>query len=140
MIGTSRQVRVWACAHPVSMKKSFDGLFAEARYAMGRDPLAGDVFLFVAKNRKQARVLQWDGTGLLVLAKRLERGRFNAPWDGDRDRPWCLTQSELALFLEGSCLVGHYEVSPPALNLLPDPAFSPDRSGDQGGGEVHRRN
>jgi transposase len=139
MIGVGRQVRVWACVQPVSMRKSFDGLFAEARYTMGRDPLAGDVFLFVAKNRRQARVLWWDGTGLLVLAKRLERGRFNAPWDGDPTRPWCLTYSELALFLEGSCLVGHYEVSPPALDLQPDPTFSPDRFGDREGGEVRRR-
>lgn len=115
MIGTGG--RVWACAKPVSMRKSFDGLFAEARYAMGLDPLAGDTFLFVAKNRRQARVLRWDGTGLVVLAKRLERGRFNAPWEGDRDKPWCLTQSELALFLEGSHLVGHYEVVMPPLAL-----------------------
>ena len=59
MIGAGHQVRVWACAHPVSMRKSFDGLFAEARNAMGRDPLAGDMFLFVAKNRRQARILRW---------------------------------------------------------------------------------
>jgi transposase len=117
MIGTGRQVRVWACARPVSMRKSFDGLFAEAKHAMGKDPLAGDMFLFVARNRRQARVLVWDGTGLVVLAKRLEKGRFNAPWEGDRDKPWCLTQSELALFLEGNRLVGHYEVSPPAIVL-----------------------
>lgn len=118
MIGAGHQVRVWACAHPVSMRKSFDGLFAEARNAMGRDPLAGDMFLFVAKNRRQARILRWDGTGLVVLAKRLERGRFNAPWEGDRDKPWCLTEAELALFLHGSRLVGHYEVIPPPF-LLP---------------------
>lgn len=117
MLTNNRQVRVWACARPVSMRKSFDGLFAEARQALGLDPLAGDLFLFVAKNRRQARVLQWDGTGLVVLAKRLEKGRFNAPWEGDRDKPWCLTQSELSLFLEGSRLVGHYEVSPPPFRL-----------------------
>jgi transposase len=75
------------------------------------------MFLFVARDRKQARVLHWDGTGLVILAKRLERGRFNAPWEGHRDKPWCLSPSELALFLEGSRLVGHYEVSPPSVTL-----------------------
>ena len=115
MITGTRQIRVWACAVPVNMRKSFDGLFAVTRLQMGRDPLAGDMFLFVARNRKQARVLHWDGTGLVIMAKRLEKGRFNAPWEGDRDKPWCLTPSELALFLEGSRLVGRFEVSPPEL-------------------------
>ena len=115
----TRQIRVWACAAPVSMRKSFDGLHAEAKQSIGREPLDGDMFLFVARDRKQARVLWWDGTGLVVMAKRLERGRFNAPWEGDRAKPWCLTQSEMALFLEGSRLVGHFEVSPPQLKLEP---------------------
>ena len=115
MMSTTRQVRVFACAEPVSMRKGFDGLLAVARQSIGREPLEGDLYLFVARNRKQARVLYWDGTGLVVLAKRLERGRFNAPWEGDRARPWCLAEPELALFLQGSRLVGHYEVIPPAL-------------------------
>jgi transposase len=114
---TTRHVRVWACADPVSMHKSFDGLFALAMNALGRNPLDGDMFLFVARNRKQARVLYWDGTGLVVTAKRLERGRFNAPWEGERTKPWSLTPSELALFLEGSRLVGHFEVAPPEFVL-----------------------
>lgn len=99
------------------MKKSFDGLLAAARQSIGRDPLSGDMYLFVARNRKQARVLYWDGTGLVVVAKRLEKGRFNAPWEGEREKPWCLSPSELSLFLEGSRLVGRFEVSPPSVEL-----------------------
>lgn len=117
MIPATRQIRVWACAEPVNMRKSFHGLYAVVRLQMGRDPLVGDMFLFVARNRKQARVLYWDGTGLVVIGKRLEKGRFNAPWQGDRTKPWCLTPNELSLFLEGSRLVGHFEVSPPQLRL-----------------------
>lgn len=118
MLTSTRQVRVWAAAEPVSMRKSFDGLLAVARQSIGRNPLEGDMYLFVARNRKQARVLYWDGTGLVVIAKRLERGRFNAPWeDGERQRPWQLTSVELALFLEGSRLAGRFEVSPPPLVL-----------------------
>ncbi len=120
MMTTTRQIRVWACTEPVNMRKSFDGLYAIARHHMGRDPLEGDMYLFVARDRKQARVLYFDGTGLVVVAKRLERGKFNGPWEGDRDKPWCLTQSELSLFLEGSRLVGRYEVSPPPLPLGPE--------------------
>ena len=73
MIAVSRQVRVWACAEPVSIRKSFDGLYDTAKASLGRDPLAGDMFLFVARDRRQARVLYWDGTGLLVIAKSLRR-------------------------------------------------------------------
>lgn len=121
----TRQVNVWACAEPVSMRKSFDGLFATALASIKRNPLAGDVFLFVARDRKQARVLYWDGTGLVIMAKRLEKGRFNAPWEGDRAKPWCLTTNEMMLFLEGSRLVGHFEVSPPALDVTPAAAPPP---------------
>lgn len=101
MIAGSRQIRVWAFPAPTNMRNSFDGLFAIARLRMERNPLAGYMFLFVARNRKQARVLYWDGTGLIVIAKRLEKGRFNAPWEGDLSKPWCLTPSELSLFLAG---------------------------------------
>ena len=117
MLIPTRQIRVFACAEPTSMRQGFDGLWARVRSSMGRDPLEGDMFLFVSKNRKQARVLHWDGTGIVVVAKRLEHGKFNAPWEGDREKPWCLTPSELSLFLEGSRLVGRYEVSPPAFRV-----------------------
>lgn len=119
MMTGSPQMRVWACAEPVNMGRSFDGLYATVRNTMGLNPLAGDMFLFVARNRKQARVLFWDGSGLVIIAKRLEKGRFNAPWAGDRAKPWCLTQPELALFLDGSRLVGHFEVAPPRLPARP---------------------
>ena len=115
MIGSTRRISVWAHAEPVNMRKSFEGLYALTRLQMKRDPLQGDMFLFVSRNRRQARVLYFDGTGLVVIAKRLEKGRFNAPWEGDREKPWQLTTSELSLFLEGSRLVGHFEVSPPPL-------------------------
>ena len=69
------------------MRKSFDGLRATAIASMERDPLAGDMFLFVARDRRQARVLYWDGTGMVVIAKRLGRGRFNAPWEATARSP-----------------------------------------------------
>lgn len=113
MIGSTRQVSVWAHAQPVDMRKSFDGLMAVVHQGLGRDVLNGDVFLFVGRNRRVAKVLHWDGTGLCVFSKRLETGRFNAPWEGSQDKPWKLTMTELQLFLEGSRLVGKFPVSPP---------------------------
>ena len=114
MIGLGRRVRVYAYGEPVDMRKSFDTLGAIVREQMAHDVLEGAVYVFVGKNRRVAKVLFWDGTGLCVLAKRLEKGRFAAPWE-KKDKPileW--TTSELALFLEGSALVGRVELSPPA--------------------------
>lgn len=113
MIFSTRQVTVWVYSKPLDMRRSFDGLMAAVQQGLGRDVLGGDVFLFVGRNRRLAKVLHWDGTGLCVFAKRLETGRFNAPWDGEPDKPWKLTMTELQLFLEGSRLVGKYPVSPP---------------------------
>jgi len=111
MIGSTRQVRVFAFAQPVDLRKGFDGLHALVSQAMQRDALSGDVFLFVSRDRHRAKALYWDGTGLCVFAKRLERGRFTAPWLG-KDRPLQLTVSELALFLEGAVLAGRVPLSP----------------------------
>lgn len=114
MIGSTRQVSVWACAEAVDMRRSFDGLLALAEQSLGRNVLAGDLFLFVSRNRHMAKVLFWDGTGLCIYAKRLERGLFNAPWLTPGRQPWHLTTTELALFLEGSQVIGYVPVSPPA--------------------------
>jgi transposase len=68
----------------------------------------------VGRRRRHAKVLWWDGTGMLVLAKRLGRGRFAAPWERSGSGPLRWTMSELALFLEGSDLVTRIALSPPA--------------------------
>lgn len=112
MIGSTRQVAVHAFAEPADMRKSFDGLSALVLQGLGRDPLCGDLFLFVSRNRRRAKVLYWDGTGLCVFAKRLEQGRFTAPWHTG-GKAVQLTMSELALLLEGSEIAGKIALSPP---------------------------
>lgn len=79
--------------------------------------MSGEAFLFVNRNRQRAKVLMWDGTGLCIYAKRLERGRFAAPWEHGGDGPLQLTMSELSLFLEGSRLVGKVRLSPEEVRL-----------------------
>lgn len=96
------------------MRKSYDTLGALVREGLGRNLLDGEVFVFVGRTRKRAKALWWDGTGTIVLAKRLEKGRFAAPWSVQTDGALEWTASELALFLEGSeHVVGHC-LSPPA--------------------------
>lgn len=112
MIGSSRQVRVFAYDRPTDMRRSYDGLFGLVTEALGQDPLTGDMFVFVGKDRRRAKILWWDGTGLCLLAKRLEKGRFSAPWRTVPGQSLQWTTTELQLFLEGCELVGKVTLSP----------------------------
>ena len=111
MIGLPRGLSVFIFDEPVDMRKSFNTLSAIVEGEMKRDVLEGDLFLFVSRNRQRAKVLYFDGTGLCLLAKRLERGQFSAPWKLRRHE---LTLSELALFIEGSDAT-RQPLSPPLL-------------------------
>jgi transposase len=113
-----RRVTVYAYTGPADMRKGFDGLSALVVQGLQQDPLSGDVFIFVSRDRVRAKVLHWDGTGLCVYAKRLERGRFAQVWADDVAAPLTLTVSELDLFLDGSTLVGRVALSPPALTTF----------------------
>jgi transposase len=119
-------VSVYAHAQPTDMRKGFDGLCALVTQGLQRDPLSGDVFIFVSRDRVRAKTLHWDGTGLCIYAKRLERGRFARLWPDTPGTSITLTVSELDLFLEGSTLVGRVPLSPPALTTF---SLASDRRG-----------
>jgi transposase len=93
-------------------------LYGLVQIGLKRDPLSGELFLFVNQGRKLCKVLLWDGTGLCIFQKRLEKGTFAKLWrdDGHVVR---LTASELALFVEGCLLVGKYSLTPIALERNP---------------------
>jgi transposase len=113
MIGSTRNLQVFAYAQPADLRKGFDGLYGIVTSELSRDPLDGDCFLFVNRARSRAKVLLWDGTGLCIYMKRLERGHFACFWGevhGGHEVE--LTMSELSLFLEGSKLVGRIRLSP----------------------------
>lgn len=112
MIGSTRQVTVFAYGEPADMRKGFDGLSALVTQGLRRDVLSGDLYLFANRTRKRAKVLMWDGTGLCIYAKRLEQGRFASLWREGASSTLTLTMSELQLFLEGSALVGRVVLSP----------------------------
>jgi transposase len=118
ILGTSRAVRVFAYPAPVDLRKGYNGLYGLVQTGLGRDPLSGELYLFVNLSRKLCKVLVWDGTGLCIFQKRLEKGAFASLWrdDGQVVR---LTASELALFIEGCTLVGKQTLSPIALERTP---------------------
>jgi transposase len=119
VIGSTRQVAVWASGAPADLRKGFDGLSALVSQRLAHDPLSGDCYLCVNATRKRAKVLLWDGTGLGIYAKRLERGRFACLWRDAGARTVRLTMSELQLFLEGSTLVGRVTLSPAPFVVTP---------------------
>jgi len=126
VIGSTRQVTVYAFGGPVDLRKGFDGLSALVTQGLKRDPLSGDLFVFVSRTRKRAKVLLWDGTGLCIYAKRLEQGRFACLWRDERKPTLRLTLNELQLFLEGSALVGRVALSPPIFDVLSQKTLDPE--------------
>lgn len=119
ILGTSRAVRVFAYPEPADLRKGYDGLFGLVKTGLGRDPLSGDLFLFCSRRRHACKVLVWDGTGLCIFQKRLERGRFASLFRDATAAVVELTASELALFIEGCELVGRRALSPGIVKPIP---------------------
>lgn len=111
MLGLTRHLRVWAYTSPVDMRKGFDALFGLARSELGRDPVKGDAFLFVSRDRRLAKVLLWDGTGLCLYAKRMEKVRFAKLWGHGEGKEIELTSAELGAYLDGWKKVGKVRLS-----------------------------
>jgi transposase len=120
ILSPSRAVRVFAYPAPVDLRKGYDGLYGLVQTGLKCDPMSGDLYLFVNEPRKLCKVLVWDGSGLCIFQKRLARGTFAKLWrdDGQVVR---LTQSELALFIEGCTLLDRRSLSPIAIDRKPLP-------------------
>ena len=68
--------RVLVYGKPTDMRKFFDGLFCLVKRQFQQEPTNGDLFLFINKRKNYAKGLLWDRTGFLLIAKKLEKGRF----------------------------------------------------------------
>ena len=99
MIGLSANTRVWIVAGHTDMRKGFDGLAAVAQGALAANPFCGHVFVFRGRRGDILTGLWFDGQGLRLRAKRLERGRF--VWPQATSGAVSLTPAQLAMLLEG---------------------------------------
>src|SRR5215831_4953595 len=79
MFGLGPATKIYVAAEAVDMRKGFEGLYGLVRDHLGQDPLSGYLFLFTNRTHTRLKALVWDGSGLWVCAKRLERGRFHWP-------------------------------------------------------------
>ena len=99
MIGPTGTVRVLVATRPVDFRKGADGLAALVRETFGADPFSGAIYVFRARRADRVKLLFWDGTGVVLVAKRLEEGQFR--WPGLADGVVRLTATELAALLDG---------------------------------------
>jgi transposase len=79
MFGLGPATRIYLAAGATDMRKGFEGLYGLVRDRLLCEPLSGHVFLFSNAQRNRLKLLFWDGSGLWVCAKRLEKGRFRWP-------------------------------------------------------------
>ncbi len=101
MLAFPAAIRIYVAIQPVDMRKSFNGLWSAVCEQLGEDPKNGAVFCFINRERTRLKLLYWDGTGVWVLAKRLERGRFSWPEAPDQRRKLTLAPEAFALLVGG---------------------------------------
>ena len=99
MIGPSGVLRVMVATRPVDFRKGADGLATLVREIMQADPFDGAIYVFRAKRADRLKLLFWDGTGVCLLAKRLEENDFC--WPKIEDGVMRLTSAQLSALLEG---------------------------------------
>jgi transposase len=111
MIAFNRRTKVFVCKEPTDMRASYDTLFAKAKGVLKQDPFSGHLFVFINTRKTSIKCLFYDGTGLVIIAKRMERGlfcRINPMYRGEI----VLTAAEFALFFEGADLKKRFIESP----------------------------
>ena len=106
MFGLGPATRIYLAAGATDMRKGFEGLYGLVRDRLLCDPVSGHVFLFSNAQRNRVKLLFWDGSGLWVCAKRLEKGRFRWPEAASGQAKVVLSHEELALLLGGIDLAG----------------------------------
>ena len=101
MFGMGAATRIYLAPGATDMRKGFDGLYGLVRDQLLCDPLSGHVFLFSNAQRNRLKIIFFDGTGLWVCAKRMEKGRAYWPAVDPTQRKVVLSQEELTMLLGG---------------------------------------
>jgi transposase len=99
MIAAPAGVKVLVATKPVDFRKGADGLAALVREQIQHDPFSGAIFIFRSKRADRLKILTWDGSGLVLLWKRLEQGAFR--WPPISDGVMRLSASQLAALVDG---------------------------------------
>jgi transposase len=100
VFGLGLATKIYIAVEAVDMRKGFEGLYGLVRDELGADPLSGHLFLFSNRTRTRLKALVWDGSGLWVCAKRLEKGRFRWP-EAEGRHSVTMRSEELAMLVNG---------------------------------------
>ena len=106
MFGWGPATKIYLAAGATDMRKGFEGLYSLVRDRLELEPLSGHVFLFSNAQRNRMKLIYWDGSGLWVCAKRLERGCFRWPTAQAGEAKIVLSHEEMALLVGGIDLAG----------------------------------
>ena len=99
MIAPDAHLKVYVATRPVDFRKGHDGLAAAVQEMIGKDPFGGAVFVFRSKRADRLKILVWDRTGLVLIHKRLEGGKF--VWPQVREGVIRLSAAQFAALVEG---------------------------------------
>jgi transposase len=99
MIGIGPGTRVMVATRPVDFRKGPDALAVLVGKEYGGDPFSGVIYVFRVRRADRIKLIWWDGTGLCLMAKKLEQGAFR--WPGIQDGVMRLTAAQLGALLEG---------------------------------------
>jgi transposase len=111
MIALNRRTKIFVCKEATDMRSSYDSLFARVKAILRKDPFSGHLFLFINARRTTCKCLYYDGTGLVIISKRLEAGTFSQLNPFYKDEI-VLTEAEFGLFFEGADLKKRFIDSP----------------------------
>jgi transposase len=117
MIAMNRRTKIFISKESTDMRSSYDSLYNKVKKILDKDPMSGHLFVFINKSRSSCKCLYYDGTGLVIVSKRLEKSLFckiNPYHKGDI----VLTQAEFNLFFEGADLNKRFVESPAELKKV----------------------
>ena len=111
MIAMNRRTKIFISKEATDMRASYDSLFNKVKSTLDEDPMTGHMFVFINKRRTSCKCLYYDGTGLVIVSKRMEKGLFSKinPYHSGKIK---LTQAEFNLFFEGVDLNKRFIESP----------------------------
>lgn len=113
----NRRTKIFISKQATDMRASYDSLYSKVKKVLDKDPMSGHLFVFINKSRNSCKCLYYDGTGLVIVSKRLEKSLFckiNPYHKGDI----VLTQAEFNLFFEGADLNKRFIESPGELKKV----------------------
>jgi transposase len=122
MIALNRRTKIYVCKEVTDMRASYDSLYMRVKEHLKHDPHSGHLFLFVNRLRTSCKVLYYDGTGFVILQKRLDRGTFSRVNPSFADEV-ILTEAEFGLFFEGADLNKRFIESPTDRNIARKKVF-----------------